>query len=62
MQQVRVGPPGKMYGRMRGGGLRPTGAADGSLPSGRAIAGQYGRHERWGRMVKKAGLAGDLGA
>jgi hypothetical protein len=27
-------------------------AGDGSLPSGREIARQYGRHERWGRLVK----------
>jgi hypothetical protein len=33
-------------------------ARDGSLPSGKAIARQYGRHERWGRLVKQAGLAG----
>ena len=33
---------------------------DGSLPSGKKIAGQYGRHERWGRLVKRSGLAGDL--
>jgi hypothetical protein len=36
-------------------------AADGSLPSGRAIATRYGHHERWGRLVKSAGLAGTLG-
>jgi hypothetical protein len=30
-------------------------AEDGSLPSGRAIGSQYGRHERWGRMVKRSG-------
>ena len=35
-------------------------ASDGSLPSGKAIAGQYGRHERWGRLVKHAGAAGKL--
>jgi hypothetical protein len=35
---------------------------EGSLPSGRDIGSQYGRHERWGRMVKRAGLAGELGA
>jgi hypothetical protein len=35
-------------------------AGDGSLPSGREIAGQYGRHERWGRLVKRAGAAGEL--
>jgi hypothetical protein len=35
-------------------------ALDGSLPSGKDIAGQHGRHERWGRLVKSAGLAGEL--
>jgi hypothetical protein len=34
--------------------------ADGSLPSGSAIAAAHGRQERWGRMVKKAGQAGSL--
>jgi uncharacterized protein DUF2637 len=33
-------------------------AGDGSLPSGKAIARQYGWHERWGRLVKQAGQAG----
>lgn len=33
---------------------------DGSLPSGREIAVQYGRHERWGRLVKRSGAAGEL--
>jgi hypothetical protein len=33
-------------------------ADDGSLPSGKTIAGQYGRQERWGRLVKQAGLEG----
>jgi hypothetical protein len=28
-------------------------APDGSLPSGRAIAARFGRHERWGRLVKQ---------
>jgi hypothetical protein len=37
---------------------RANQASDGSLPSGKAIAGQHGRHERWGRLVKQAGLAG----
>jgi len=37
-------------------------AGDGSLPSGREIARQYGRHERWGRLVKRAGAAGEFGA
>jgi hypothetical protein len=35
-------------------------SGDGSLPSGRDIGRQHGRHERWGRLVKRAGLAGDL--
>jgi hypothetical protein len=36
-------------------------AYDGSLPSGKDIAQQYDRHERWGRLVKRAGLAGEFG-
>jgi hypothetical protein len=36
-------------------------ASDGTLPSGKAIASAYGRHERWGRLVKSAGLAGAIG-
>jgi hypothetical protein len=35
-------------------------AGDGSLPSGRQIAGQYGRHERWGRLVKRSGSVGEF--
>jgi hypothetical protein len=35
--------------------------ADGSLPSGKAIAAQYGRHERWGRLVKRTGTVGGFG-
>jgi len=35
-------------------------SGDGSLPSGRDIGGQHGRHERWGRLVKRSGLAGEL--
>jgi Protein of unknown function (DUF2637) len=37
---------------------RANRASDGSLPSGKAIARQYARQERWGRLVKQAGLAG----
>jgi hypothetical protein len=37
-------------------------AADGSLPSGREIARRYDRHERWGRLVKRAGTAGQFAA
>jgi len=36
-------------------------AGDGTLPSGKQIAGRYGRHERWGRLVKHAGNTGKLG-
>jgi len=32
--------------------------SDGALPSGKAIASAYDRHERWGRLVKSAGQAG----
>jgi hypothetical protein len=32
-------------------------AADGSLPSGKDIALRFGRHERWGRLVKRSGIA-----
>jgi len=35
-------------------------AVDGSLPSGREIARQYGRHERWGRLVKRSGCTGEF--
>lgn len=34
---------------------------DGALPSGKAIASQFERSARWGRWIKKAGLAGELG-
>jgi Protein of unknown function (DUF2637) len=34
--------------------------SDGSLPSGLEIARQHGRHERWGRLVKRAGAAGEF--
>lgn len=36
-------------------------AVDGSLPTGKVIASRYGRHERWGRLVKAAGSAGEFG-
>ena len=34
--------------------------ADGALPTGKVIADQFGRHERWGRLVKNAGAAGEF--
>lgn len=35
-------------------------ASDGTLPAGREIARQHGRRERWGRLVKSAGLADEF--
>jgi hypothetical protein len=35
-------------------------AGDGSLPSGRDIGLRYGRHERWGRLVKRSRAAGEF--
>jgi Protein of unknown function (DUF2637) len=35
-------------------------ASDGTPPAGSEIARQYGRRERWGRLVKRAGLAGEF--
>jgi len=35
-------------------------AGDGSLPSGEQLADRYGSHERWGKLVKRAGSAGEL--
>jgi len=37
-------------------------ATDGTLPSGGAIACAHGRQERWGRLVKNAGLADAFGS
>jgi hypothetical protein len=34
-------------------------SGDGALPSGRDIGRQHGRRERWGRLVKRSGLAGN---
>ena len=35
-------------------------AGDGSLPSGRDIARHYGHHERWARLIKRAGTEGQF--
>jgi hypothetical protein len=35
---------------------------DGSLPSGREIGRRYGRHERWGCLVKRSGCSGEYGS
>ena len=34
-------------------------AADGSLPSAKAIAAKYGRHQWWVRLVSRLGTAGE---
>jgi Protein of unknown function (DUF2637) len=57
---VRHGPAGRDVWLAAWRWAQDNRAEDGSLPSGRNIGGQYGRHERWGRMVKRAGLAGEL--
>lgn len=61
--------PGRVDRRAAGRGLQryawqwalANRADDGSLPSGKEIACHYGRHERWGRLVKRTGYAGELG-
>jgi hypothetical protein len=35
--------------------------SSGRLPAGKVIAARFGRKERWGRLVKRAGLAGSFG-
>ena len=35
-------------------------ASDGVLPTGSEIGRQHSRYERWGRLVKRAGLAGEF--
>ncbi|HEX9538666.1 MAG TPA: hypothetical protein VGA04_10910 [Streptosporangiaceae bacterium] len=35
-------------------------SSDRSLPSGKVIAARYGRHERWGRLVKRTGIASEF--
>ncbi len=67
----RPGLPRPMAGERSAGRVREAQVAawqwalanrsgDGSLPSGRDIGSQHGRHERWGRLVKRSGLAGEL--
>jgi hypothetical protein len=61
--------PGRKSQRATGGGLQRKAlrwaidnrGADGRLPSGKAIADQFGRHERWGRLVKHHGDAAEPG-
>ena len=63
-RRAAPGVPGSLAGASREAQLQAWRwaqahqAGDGSLPSGKAIAGQDGRRERWGRLVKQAGLEG----
>jgi hypothetical protein len=52
--------PGRALQRQAWEWARANRAEHGSLPSGREIALQFGRHERWGRLVKRSGCAGDF--
>jgi hypothetical protein len=62
-ERVRVGAPGgagQVIQRQAWQWAQVNCAGDGSLPSGRQIACQFGRHERWRRLVKRSGCAGEL--
>jgi Protein of unknown function (DUF2637) len=59
---TRCGPAGRDVRLAAWRWAQDNRADDGSLPSGRDIGIRHGRHERWGRMVKRSGLAGELGA
>jgi Protein of unknown function (DUF2637) len=54
------GAPGRELQRQAWLWAQNNRVGDGALPSGREIARQHGRHERWGRLVKEAGAAGQL--
>lgn len=56
-----VGPLGRELQRRAWQWAQANRSADGLLPSGRAIARQFGRHERWGRLVKRSGSGGEFG-
>jgi hypothetical protein len=45
-----------VHGNGRFANRTPTGG----LPSGKVIAERFGRRERWGRLVKRAGTTGHL--
>jgi hypothetical protein len=52
--------PGRDLQRQAWQWAQAKGGEDGSLPSGREIAHQFGRHERWGRLVKRSGCSGEF--
>lgn len=55
--QDLAGQPGRDLQRQAWYWALANGSPDGSLPSGRQIGEQFGRHERWGRLVKRSGCA-----
>jgi hypothetical protein len=55
-----AGEPGRDLQRQAWHWPQANRGSNGSLPSGREIAEQFGRHERWGRLVKRSGCAGDF--
>jgi hypothetical protein len=62
-ERARVGAPGaagRDLQRQAWQWAQANCDGDGSLPSGRQIGRQYGRHERWGRLVKRSGCAGEF--
>jgi hypothetical protein len=58
--QDPVGEPGRDLQRQAWHWAQTNRSSDGLLPSGRQIAEQFGRHERWGRLVKRSGCAGEF--
>ena len=54
------GTPGRDLRRQAWQWAQANRAGDGSFPSGREIACQYGRHERWSRHVNRSGQAGEF--
>jgi Protein of unknown function (DUF2637) len=55
-----AGEPGRDLQRQAWHWAQANRNSDGSFPSGRQIAEQFGRHERWGRLVKRSGCAGEF--
>jgi hypothetical protein len=61
-QQLSPGTPGQGRDLQREAWqwAQENRTGDGTLPTGREIAVHYGRHERWGRLVKRSGRAGEF--
>ncbi|NJP89396.1 DUF2637 domain-containing protein [Nonomuraea sp. FMUSA5-5] len=60
-QTPSVGEGERMLQRAAWQWARDTAGESGSLPTGVMIARQFERSPRWGRLVKRAGNAGELG-